>query len=389
MKDVLADILVIELGTMVTAPLAGMMLGDLGARVIKVELPETGDPFRGHGGGRYSAPFVAYNRNKESIQLDLRSESGSADLVRLLEKADVVTENLRPGAFERLGFDNERLRAINPRLIRASITGFGAHGPYSARPAFDSVPVALSGMASLMLDPEDPRMSGPTIADNVTGMYAVQGILAALLRRVATGTGGHVEVNMLEAAISFIPDAFAQFTRAGIVSGPDTRVRISQCYTLACSDGKLVSVHLSAVRKFWEGLLAVVGRPELAGDPRFAAPADRTRNYPELREILGECFAGRSRDEWAAALAAQGVPAAPVLSVDEVHDDPQVAHLRTLAPSHHPSMGEVLAIKSPVTLDGRRADEFAPPPELDAHGDDLAAEFGLVSRGDPAAPDAR
>jgi len=377
MKDVLSGTLVIELGTMVTAPLAGMMLADMGARVIKVEQPETGDPFRGHGGGRYSPPFVAYNRNKESIQLDLQSEAGTADLVRLLERADVVTENFRPGVFERLGFDNDRLRAINPRLIRASITGFGADGPYHARPAFDSVPLALSGLSSLLLDPNDPRMSGPTIADNVTGMYAVQGILAALLRRHATGAGGHVEVNMLEAAVSFIPDAFAQFTQAGIVSTPETRIRISQSYTLVCSDGRLVSVHLSSVRKFWLGLLEVIGRPELADDPRFAAPADRTANYPELRAILMESFAARPREAWTAALAEKGVPAAPVLRVDEVRSDPQVVHLETFAAARHPRMGEVVMVKSPVRLDRRRADDLVAPPELGEHSAQIAAEFGL------------
>jgi len=379
MQDVLRDILVIELGTMVTAPLAGMILGDMGARVIKVELPGTGDPFRGHGSARYSAPFVAYNRNKESIQLDLQSEDGRADLVRLLEKADVLTENFRPGVFERLGFDNKRLRTMNPRLVRASITGFGSHGPYKARPAFDSVPLALSGLSSLMLDPADPRMSGPTIADNITGMYAAQGILAALLRRGATGTGGHVEVNMLEAAVSFIPDAFAQFTRAGIVSTPETRIRISQSYTLVCSDGKLVSVHLSAVHKFWVGLLDVIGRAELADDPRFATPAERTIHYPELRQILMQCFAERSRDEWTKLLAAKGVPAAPVLGVDEVLSDPQIQHLDTFAVARHPAMGEITAIKNPVTLDGARAESFSAPPELGQDSATVAAEFGLTS----------
>jgi len=377
MQEVLADLLVIELGTMVTAPLAGMMLADMGARVIKVELPETGDPFRAHGGGRYSPPFVAYNRGKQSIQLDLRSPGGLANLKRLLERADVVLENFRPGVIEKMGLGNEQLRAINPRLIRASITGFGKDGPYKDRPAYDSVPLALSGLSSLMLDPADPQMSGPTIADNITGMYAAQGILGALLRRAGSGTGGHVEVNMLEAAISFIPDAFAQFTRAGIVSGPDTRVRISQAYALPASDGRLVIVHFSSVEKFWEGLLKVIERPDLAEDQRFATPAARTRNYPELRQILMEVFATRSRDEWVAALAAEGVPGGPVNRVDEVDQDPQVRHLGTFARTTHPAMGEVVGIKSPIRLDGQRCDDPLPPPELNADAATIAAEFDL------------
>lgn len=377
MQSVLSELLVVELGTMVTAPLAGMMLSDMGARVIKVELPETGDPFRAHGGGRYSPPFVAYNRGKESVQLDLRSDAGLANLRKLLARADVVLENFRPGVMEKMGLGNDDLRDLNPRLIRASITGFGQDGPYRDRPAYDSVPLALSGLSSLLLDPEDPRMSGPTIADNITGMYAAQGILGALLRRTATGTGGHVEVNMLEAAISFMPDAFAQYTRAGIVSGPETRVRISQAYTLRAADGLLVTVHFSSVPKFWEGLLNVIERPDLAADERFATPAARTRHYPHLRAILLEVFATRPRAEWVERLAAEGVPGAPVNQVDQVADDPQVRHLGTFARAVHPDMGEIIGIKSPIRLDGARRDDPPAPPVLNADAAAIAAEFGF------------
>lgn len=378
MPGVLNGLLVVELGTMVTAPLAGMMLSDMGARVIKVELPETGDPFRAHGGGRYSPPFVAYNRGKESVQLDLRSAEGLANLKRLLERADVVLENFRPGVMEKLGLDNAALSALNPRLIRASITGFGADGPYKDRPAYDSVPLALSGLSSLLLDPADPRMSGPTIADNITGMYAAQGILGALLRRTATGAGGHVEVNMLEAAIAFMPDAFAQYSRAGVVSGPETRVRISQAYTLRAADGLLVTVHFSSVQKFWEGLLKAIERPDLVADERFATPAARTAHYPELRAILLEVFAARPRAEWVERLAAEGVPGGPVNQVDEVADDPQVRHLGTFAHTVHPKMGEVIGIKSPILLDGARRDDPPPPPVLNANAAAIAAEFGFA-----------
>ncbi len=378
MDEVLGGVLVVELGTMVTAPLAGMLLSDMGARVIKVELPETGDPFRAHGGGRYSPPFVAYNRGKQSVQLDLRSDAGLANLRKLLAQADVVLENFRPGVMEKMGLGNAALQQINPRLIRASITGFGADGPYKNRPAYDSVPLALSGLFSLLLDPEDPRVTGPTIADNITGMYAAQGILGALLRRTRTGTGGHVEVNMLEAAISFMPDAFAQHSRAGIVSGPETRVRISQSYALRSRDGLLVAVHFSSVQKFWEGLLKVIERPELAQDERFATPAARTANYAELRQILMDTFSGRDRAEWIERLAAEGVPGGPVNRVDEVAEDPQVRHLGTFARTLHPAMGEVIGIKSPIRIDGARRDAPPPPPELDADAAAIAAEFGFA-----------
>jgi crotonobetainyl-CoA:carnitine CoA-transferase CaiB-like acyl-CoA transferase len=383
-SQILKDILVIELGAMVTAPLAGMMLSDMGARVIKVELPDGGDPLRGHGGGRYSPPFVAYNRGKESLQLDLRDADGQADLARLLRRADVLLENFRPGALDRLGFSPGALAAINPALIHVCITGFGDSGPYRGRPAYDSVPLALSGLFSLLLDRDDPRMSGPTIADNITGMYAVQGLLAALLRRTKTGEGGRVEVNMLEAAISFIPDAFAQFTRAGLISGPDTRIRISQAYTLADEAGRLLTIHLSSVKKFWESLLEVIARPELAADQRFSTPQARTRHYEELRAILAAIFATQSREAWMQALVAKEVPAAPVLSVDEVMSDPQVVHLETFTRLNHPHMGDIFTIKSPIRLDGERRNTFAPPPELNADAKAIASEFGLsVTDRDP------
>jgi len=377
--EVLQGILVVELGTMVTAPLAGMLLGDMGARVIKVELPGTGDPFRGHGGGLYSPPFVAYNRGKESLQLDLRSDEGRGDLARLLASADVVIENFRPGVMERMGFDAARLAELNPRLIRASITGFGKDGPYQSRPSYDSVTMALSGMASLLLDRQDPHVTGPTIADNITGMYAAQGVLGALVRRADTGLGGHVEVNMLEASISFVPDAFAQYHRADVVSTPNTRVAISQSYALVCGDGRLVALHMSSVDKFWRGLLSVIGRPELAEDERFATPAGRRANYAALRSILSGIFLGQDRADWIAALAEAEVPAAPVHDIDEVANDPQVRHLGTFAFSEHPAMGKVTGIKSPITIDAERREELVPPPVLGADSKALAQEFGLTS----------
>ena len=199
---------------MITAPLAGMMLADLGAEVIKVEHPQGGDPFRSFRGGIYSPNFVAYNRGKRSVKLDLRTEDGRAVLLKLLARADVLIENFRAGVMERLGLEPDVLTGgqsqadplLDHRLRRRS-------GPYSARPAYDSVGVALSGIASLLLDPEEPQACGPTIPDNATGMYACYGILGALYERERTGRGHRIDVNMLEAAIAFIPDPFANYTQ--------------------------------------------------------------------------------------------------------------------------------------------------------------------------------
>lgn len=234
---------VLELGTMITAPYAAMLLGELGAAVIKVENPEGGDAFRATGGGSYGPNFIAYNHGKRSISLDLKTAEGKAALRRLLEQSDVLVENYRSGVMDKLGFSKESIRSINARIIHCSITGFGASGPYRNRPAYDAVASALSGIYGLVLNPSDPELVGVTISDNVTGMYAVNGIVSALYERERTGRGRRIEVNMLEASIGFTPDAFAHLTQAGVEYGPASRVASSQCFAFACSDKKMIVIH--------------------------------------------------------------------------------------------------------------------------------------------------
>ncbi|MCA1246131.1 CaiB/BaiF CoA-transferase family protein [Massilia sp. MS-15] len=377
MHNPLEGILVIELGTVLTAPLAGMMLADLGARVIKVEHPNGGDPFRRHAGKLYSPHFASYNRNKESIQLDLQNESGRADLLALLARADVLLENYRPGVMARLGLTQDTLDAVNPRLVWASITGFGAQGPYRDRPCYDAVALGLSGLASQMLEPVQPAMNGPTISDNITGMYAAYGILGALIGRQQSGKGARVEVNMLEASIAFSPEGFAQYTRLGLVPAPQTRVAISQSHAFACADGRLVAVHLSSVEKFWQAFVAVIERPDLLEDARFVDPQLRTRNYAALNDEVARSFRTRTRAQWCERLGASDVPFAPVNTVPEVMEDPQVVQAGTFYRSAHPEHGEMTAIHRPVVIDGARGPTTRPAPTLGEHDAAIRAEFGL------------
>jgi crotonobetainyl-CoA:carnitine CoA-transferase CaiB-like acyl-CoA transferase len=374
--EVLKGVRVVELGTMITAPLAGMMLADLGAEVIKVEHPDGGDPFRSFRGGFYSPHFVAYNRGKRSIKLDLRNAAGLEALSRLLKRADILIENYRAGVMERLGLGADVLAALNTKLIHCSITGFGASGPYSGRPAYDSVGLALSGIASLLLDPKNPQACGPTIPDNATGMFACSGILGSLYERERTGRGRRIDVNMLEAAIAFIPDPFANFTQMGIKNDPLTRVASSHSFAFRCADGKLVALHLSSQPKFWEGLLAAIERPDLTEDPRFTSREQRIKNYVPLTHVLAEVMARKSRSEWMALLEKNDVPFAPVQTIEDVIDDPQVKHLETFRTLQHPTEGAITTIRRPIHIDGGRDGSDLPAPTLGEHTEKILTELG-------------
>jgi len=372
---VLKGVSVVDLGTMITAPLAGMMLADLGADVVKVEHPQGGDPFRSFRGGLYSPHFVAFNRGKRSIKLDLRSDDGREILLKLLARADVLVENYRTGVMERLGLSPGVLEATNPRLIHCSITGFGKDGPYSARPAYDMVGQALSGIAGLFLDPERPEPSGPTIPDNATGMFACYGILGALYERERTGTGRRIEVNMMEASIAFMPDSFANLTKLGIANDRLTRVASSHSFAFRCADANLLAVHLSSQPKFWEAFCGVLERPDLITDERFKTRDMRIHNYRELSRVLSEAVVTRPRAEWVTLLEAADVPFAPVQTIQEVIDDQQVHHLHTFYEEQHPTEGRNLAIHRPVLIDGAR-DAVAPAPTLGEHTDAVLMELG-------------
>ena len=371
----LAGLKVLELGTMITAPLAAMQLAHSGADVIKIEHPKGGDPFRVFRGGLYSPNFMVYNHGKRSIKLNLQSEGGRGAFRKLLDRTDVLVENYRPGVLARLGFGPEVVSANWPRLIHCSITGFGTSGPYSARPAFDTIGLALSGIGASQWDPEDPQIAGPTVSDYVTGMYACNGILAALHERHSSGKGRLVEVNLLEGAISIMADYVAYYTQHGISQQPLSRTAASQCFALRCSDGKLIALHLSRHEKFWTNLVKAMGCEALAAKEQFAARQGRIDNYQALRDALNAQFATRTRIQWMTLLEENDVPFAPVNDIADVCVDPQVAHLGTLCESHHPTEGKFVGIRNPVMFDGQRGDVAAAP----THGEHTAsvlAELG-------------
>ena len=275
----LSGLRVIELTTMITGSLAGQMLGDLGADVVKVERPDGGDPFRSWRGGTYSGHFAAFNRNKRSVTADLQTPEGVEIVLKLVDGADVLIENFRPGVMDRLGLSYDTLRERNPDLIYCAVSGFGESGPYAQRPAYDSVGQSLSGLTGLFVDPDDPQITGPTVSDNTTALCACYGVLGAVLERERGGPARRVDVNMIDSSVWFAADGFAHLDMHGGVFDHLSRVRASQSYALACSDGKLLALHLSSPDKFWQGATAAFGLEHLRDDARFAERMARVESF--------------------------------------------------------------------------------------------------------------
>jgi len=375
MAKILKNIRVIELGTYITGPAASMHLADLGADVIKVERPETGDPFRAFKGGLYSPHYQTYNRNKRSIALDTKKPEDRAVLHQLIESADVFIQNFRPGVAEKLGAGEEELRKLNPRLIYCALSGFGRTGPSSDRPAYDTVAQAASGYLRLLTPPTNPRVIGPAIADAVTGQYAALAILAALVERGDNGKGRRIDISMLEAMCHFNLDSFTHYYSVGEVMGPLSRPVVSQSYTFECSDGKWVAIHMSSPPKFWTGLLEATGQTQLATDPRFAERLERIKHQDDLIEIMTPVFKTRTREEWCAALAAAGVPYSPAYDSNEALEDPQAQHLNIKVSAPSSELGTFTTVRPPYNFDGAPELEVRPPPLLDEHGAEIRAEL--------------
>jgi crotonobetainyl-CoA:carnitine CoA-transferase CaiB-like acyl-CoA transferase len=372
---ILRDVRVIELGTYITGPAAGMHLADLGADVIKVERPGTGDPFRAFKGGLYSPHYQTYNRNKRSIALDTKDPGDLAVLHDLVASADVFIQNFRPGVAEKLGAGEADLRKVNPNLVYCAISGFGQDGPYKDRPAYDTVAQAASGYLRLLTPPTNPRVIGPAIADAVTGQYAAMGILAALLERTKTGKGHRLDISMLEAMCHFNLDSFTHYYSVGEVMGPLSRPVVSQSYTFECKDGKWIAIHMSSPTKFWEGLLEATGQEQLNDDPRFNERLERIKHQDDLITHFTPIFAGKTRDAWCDLLLAAGVPHSPAYDSNEALEDPQAQHLAIKTSAEHPEVGTFTTVRPPYNFDGAPEMNVLPPPTLDEHGAEIREEL--------------
>lgn len=380
MNRFLNGVRVLEMGNFISGPYAGQLLAELGADVIKIEKPEGGDPFRSFSDNMMSPQFCAYNRGKRSVTLDVSQPKGREAFLKLIDTADVLLENFRPDVLERLSLGYDVLKARNPGLIYCNISGFGPDGPYTKRPAYDTVAQSMSGFFSQVLDPERPRILGPAIADAVSGLYAALGIAAGLAKRGTSGEGHRLDVAMLEVMAAFSADPVTQYLMNGRSPRPYDRAALSQSFALRCADDRLVGLHLSSPQKFWDALMAAVGRSEIATDPRFASREGRVKNYDALCDALGEAFGAHTRAEWEERLKKHDVPYAPVLDFAEVCDDPQIVHMQTFFESVHPQLGATRAVQGPIWCDRQREVPVLHPPVLGEHTDEQLLAAGMSAQ---------
>lgn len=370
MAGALDGITVLEIANYVSGPYATMLLGDLGATVIKIESPDGGDPFRGWGTTEYSATFGSLNRNKKSVVLDLKAKHDVEMLRGLMAGADVLVQNFRPGTMERMGLAYDDVRVENQRLIYCSITGFGNAGPYRDYPGYDTVGQGMSGLLSVLTELADPKPMGISLSDHLAGMFACYGILAALLARTRTGRGQHVETSLLESSIAFLAENAANFFEGdGRSPSRSTRTHQAQVFTFVAQDALPFVVHLSSPPKFWLGLLAATALTDLADDARFATRVARVKHYDTLSDRLAEVFRTRTRAEWLDRLRANDVPCGPLNTFAEVFDDPQVRLLQMERTLPHAKRGTVRVVGSAVRLSDTPVTITTAAPELGADTD--------------------
>jgi crotonobetainyl-CoA:carnitine CoA-transferase CaiB-like acyl-CoA transferase len=383
----LTGIRIIDLSTVLAGPYATMILGDLGADVIKVEPPD-GDATRGWGppwvgdlerGTRTAAYFLAVNRNKRGVRLDLKSPEGGAVLRRLLAGADVLVENFRPGALDRLGFDDDAVRSLNPALIHLAISGYGRTGPAADRPGYDFVIQATGGLMSITGDADAdggrPTKVGVAISDVVTGLHAAIGILAALLAR--DHIGQRVDVSLLGSTLAILVNQAQNAFVTGRSPGRrgNAHPNIVPYETFMTADGEL-AVAVGSERQ-WPRFCDALGLPSLADDPRFATNGDRVDHRDALRPIIAERLAGRSTAEWAAALDAAEVPNGAIAEVGAAFDSPEAVALGMSVEIEHPALGVLRQVGIPIAFESTPGAVRTAPPLLGEHTDEVLAEAGF------------
>jgi crotonobetainyl-CoA:carnitine CoA-transferase CaiB-like acyl-CoA transferase len=380
MSGMFDGVRVLDLSRMLAGPYGSLLLADMGAEVIKVEDPDGGDPMRAMGPpflpDGESAYFLAVNRNKKSVVIDLTREDGRAVFLDLVRVADVVWHNFRPGVMEKLGCDYATLSAVNPRLILCAISAYGQDGPYREYPAFDLALQAMGGAMSVTGEPGGaPMRMGLPMGDLSGGMFGAFAVAGALFQRERTGQGTHLDLALLDCQVSLLTYMAQYFWTDGRVPGPQGTAHASVVpyQALATKNGHLIVAVFA--EKFWGGFCRAADRPEWERDPRFATNRDRVAHRAAFVEEATPLFRTRDTEDWLARLHAEGVPAAPILSIDRVLADPQVQHRDMVVEMHHPTHGAVPTLGTPIKFLPRERFTAAPPAPLGAHTTQVLADL--------------
>jgi CoA:oxalate CoA-transferase len=380
-RGVLDGIRVLDLTQMVSGPLCTLILGDLGADVIKIE-PEAGDSARQLGlnrAGGESDYFLSMNRNKRSVVLDLKAPKDLETFFALAQSADVLVENFRPGTMARIGISYEKLKAINPGLVYCGLSGFGSTGEYRDRPALDPVIQAMSGIMHLTGTPSSgPLKTGVLLSDFVPPLFAVIGILGALRARDASGQGQEVEISMLDATVFSMVPREQYFYSTGTAPGRygNAHYQIAPWNTYEARDGRNLLV-VAHTEKYWRNLVTALDLTALLSDSRFASAADRLENRDALDALLAARFTVRDLDDWTRRLTACDALFAPVRDMPEVLSDPVIKE--SLVESiQHPSAGELSLLRTPIRMTANPPTIRRPPPLLGQHTNEVLAEYGSL-----------
>ncbi|MFD2760167.1 CaiB/BaiF CoA transferase family protein [Lentibacillus juripiscarius] len=382
MAGALENIRILDLSRVLAGPYCTMILGDLGAEVIKVEAPGGSDETRKWGPpfqNEVSAYYLCANRNKKSITLDLKSEEGHEAIKSLVRESDVIINNFKTGTMERLGLDYDTLSEINPGLVYCSITGFGETGPYSSMPGYDFIIQAMSGLMSITGDSESgPQKVGVAITDILTGLYACVGIQGALLERTQSGKGQKLDLSLYDSAVSALVNVGSNYLMAGKIPAAlgNQHANIVPYQTFSTMDGEMV-IAVGNDNQF-RNLCNILGKPEYASDERFRTNPDRVANRETLIPMLQEVFSTGSTAYWQKQCQQNNIPCGPIQTIDEVANDPQLNERDMFIDADHPTAGDIRMIGSPLKLSRTPVQTKNHPPNAGEHNEELLKQFGFI-----------
>ena len=376
----LAGITVLDVSHILSGPFCTMLLADLGAKVIKVERPSLGDEARRLGPkvDGDSSYFMSVSRGKMSITVDLSKAEGQRIVQELCKRADVFVENFVPGTMQRLGLDYAKLSVVNPRLVYASISGFGQNGPYAHNPALDIIVQAMGGMMSVTGEPSGrPIRPGASLGDSVAGLFGTTAILAALLERERTGKGQYVDISMLDCQVTMMENAFSRYFATGDVPGPlgSRHPAAVPFQAFATQDGYIVVAIISDRPGPWARFCMAIGQPELAKDPRFNEPAARVQNYAILAPLIEGAMQKKTSREWLAELSKSEIPCGPVNGIDAVATDPQILRRGMIAEIPHKKVGKWRVANTPFKFNETSSRPQGPSPDLGEHTDQVLQQM--------------